>query len=377
MKIIGIKAVGLPRFKEQIEIGFTARQSVYEKDRLSLYKLFGNIYQNPTCVIIGTNASGKTSVLKLINFVFDMMNSEPVNHIDNRDILGNTENAVITTWFYSQECIFKLETSISYKDGRYIIEAEKLFRKSKGVARTREEILEFDESMLVLRRDNDDPYLSDDVSIMVAWIKKQNDSLIFEHIHPDVDGRALLLCEEIPDELLSFLDPNVEELSFKTINGIKSAHLRLKGEKEVYINDYRELYKYLSSGTVKGIAVFAKAMEILRLGGYMIIDGIEHDLDRSVVTTLIRFFMEVKINRNGAVLIFSTYCPELLDEYDRNDCIYITYNQGGIKLKRLDAIWKRKDIKKSDAYQSGLLGDTVPSYEKYMHLKRMMTEYTS
>ena len=153
MKIIGIKAVGLPRFKEQIEIGFTARQRVYEKDRLSLYELFGNLYHNPTSVIIGTNASGKTSVLKLINFVFDMMNSEPVNHIDNRDILGNTENAVITTWFYSQECIFKLETSISYKDGRYIIEAEKLFRKSKGVARTREEILEFDESMLVLRRD--------------------------------------------------------------------------------------------------------------------------------------------------------------------------------------------------------------------------------
>ena len=33
------------------------------------------------------------------------------------------------------------------------------------------------------------------------------------------------------------------------------------------------------------------------------------------------------------MLIFSTHYPELMDEYDRNDSIFITRNREGIKLK--------------------------------------------
>ena len=33
--------------------------------------------------------------------------------------------------------------------------------------------------------------------------------------------------------------------------------------------------------------------------------------------------MDGKLNKNGGTLIFSTYYPELLDEYDRNYSIYM------------------------------------------------------
>ncbi len=51
----------------------------------------------------------------------------------------------------------------------------------------------------------------------------------------------------------------------------------------------------------------------------------------------------------------SLHYPELLDEYDRNDSIFITRNRNGITVENLTNILKRNDIKKSDAYQSGFL----------------------
>ena len=37
--------------------------------------------------------------------------------------------------------------------------------------------------------------------------------------------------------------------------------------------------------------------------------------------------------------------------------------------KNFNTILKRNDIKKSEAYQSGLLGGTLPMYDAYMNLK--------
>ena len=74
--------------------------------------------------------------------------------------------------------------------------------------------------------------------------------------------------------------------------------------------------------------------------------------------------------KNGGILIFSTHYPELLDEYDRYDSIFITRNRNGITAENLSKILKRNDIKKSDAYQSGFLEGTTPTYEAYMRLKK-------
>ena len=144
---------------------------------------------------------------------------------------------------------------------------------------------------------------------------------------------------------------------------------------EILLNNSRELENYLSSGTIKGIITFSKAMEVLKQGGYFVIDEVENHFNKEIVATLIRFFMDIKLNKNGAVLIFSTHYPELLDEYDRNDSIYITRNHDGIELKSLTEVLKRNDIKRSDAYQSGLLDGTTPSYKAYIQLKKSIAAY--
>ena len=80
------------------------------------------------------------------------------------------------------------------------------------------------------------------------------------------------------------------------------------------------------------------------------------------------------LNKKGGVLFFSTHYPELMDEYDRNDSIFITRNSNGIAVENLCTILKRNDIKKSEAYESGYLQGTTPSYEAYMKLKKSMSE---
>ena len=101
MKLLRITADGLLRFKEKLDVCFYAQQRVSEDQKEQLHSLFSNIYLNPANGFIGINASGKTSVLKVILLVLGIMNNEPINHIETRDILGDAKKAVINIFFYS------------------------------------------------------------------------------------------------------------------------------------------------------------------------------------------------------------------------------------------------------------------------------------
>ena len=101
----------------------------------------------------------------------------------------------------------------------------------------------------------------------------------------------------------------------------------------------------------------------------LIVDELENHFNHEIVSTLIRFYLDKKVNTGGAVMLFSTHYAELLDEFERNDNIYIVRNRNGITAENLSTILKRNDIKKSEAYQSGFFEGTVPMYDAYMALK--------
>lgn len=182
----------------------------------------------------------------------------------------------------------------------------------------------------------------------------------------------LPFTEDIPLEVITFLDPTIEKLYSEKAEGKTFIHLEFRGESEILLNNARDLEQYLSSGTIKGIITFSMVKEVLRTGGYLLVDEIENHFNKEIATTLIRFFMDSRFNLNGGTLIFTTHYPELLDEYDRNDGIYIVRNREGITVENLSRILKRNDIKRSDAYQSGFLEGTTPAYEAYMQLKKSL-----
>ena len=382
MKLLKIVINGLPHFKNELDIDFVALQRVDDYDKERLCNVFSNIYVNKAISFVGINASGKTTILKAISFVMKMLNNESLNNIQSKTILDDLDDnqqVVITTYFYDGHDVNKLETSIvkeiSDVDGseKLIIKDEKLWSKDGAKIKTKKSLFDFAEVDLREKRDKNEQYLMEDVSIIVAENKKKNMSLFISDMLEWTDHNILNVLGRFPKELLTFLDPSIEylECSFKE----KKVDIRLKfyGKEEIIINSPRILENYLSSGTIKGLGVFMSATFSFIEGGYLIIDEIENHFNREIVATLIRFFLDEKVNKNGATILFSTHYSELLDEFDRNDSIYIVRNKEGIGVENLSNILKRNDIKKSEVYDSGYLGGTVPSYEAYMALKKVLS----
>ncbi len=77
MKILRITAQGLPLFKKDLDICFYTQQRVCEEDKDSLYRLTDNYYLHSACAFIGINASGKTSVLKVISLALNIVKMSP------------------------------------------------------------------------------------------------------------------------------------------------------------------------------------------------------------------------------------------------------------------------------------------------------------
>ncbi len=380
MKILRITAQGLPLFPNTLDLSFYAKQRVAEDDKEKLYPLFANIYMNCAGAFIGINASGKTSVLKVILLALRLLNSEPVNYIETKDILGDTKRAVLNLYFYTRaEEICRLETVIVSDLLRtdkeyYRIESETLWSKPASDVTTRKMLTDFSGYFPKMVRNDAGEFLSDDVSMVIAYNKKNQESIPAEDMLSFTNSNVLPVSDHIPAEIIAFLDPSVENLYFDMQDGKTAIHLKFYKKAEIIVNNPAELSIYLSSGTIKGIIAFMKVKKVLLNGGYLVVDEIENHFNKEIVTTLIRLFMDSRLNKNGASLLFTTHYPELLDEYDRNDGIYIVRNRNGITAENLSGLLKRNDVKKSEAYQSGLLEGTVPAYEAYMCLKKNFAE---
>lgn len=376
MKILRITVNGLPLFKQELDLLFYTQQRVGEDDKEKLYKIEPNYYLHTACAFIGINASGKTSVLKVINLALNILRNEPINHVESRNILGACERAMLKICFLDKKnnvyCLKTVITSKKAKAGRYVysIIEEKLWEKPISSVKSKKYLTDFTAISPIAVRNTEEAYLPDDVSFIIAHNKKANDKIDVFSLLSYTNINILPFTEDIPLEVIAFLDPTIEKLYFEKVEDKASIHLKFKDEEEIILNNAVELEQYLSSGTIKGIITFSMVKEVLASGGYILVDELENHFNKEIVVTLIRFFMDSSLNKNGSTLIFTTHYPELLDEYDRNDAIYIVRNRNGITAENLSYILKRNDIKKSDAYQSGFLEGTTPAYEAYLRLKK-------
>ncbi len=388
MKLLKIVVTGIPLFQGKCEIDFLAQQRVDDEDSKDMSVIFSkgkqSFYQNNVLSFVGINASGKTTVLKLITFVCRMLNNEPINNIDCLEILDSVEEKTTVQfdmYFYANNintvpfdggAINFLRTNITKENGKYRITYETLKSKSLSKVTAKKQLFDFSEIEINLSRQINNEYLLDDVSIMVAFNKKNFEKIILLDMLKYTNINQLSISKDCPLELIAFFDSSVEYLKFKKLEKDTNICLKFKGKEEIILNQLSEINRYLSSGTIKGINIFLNAMETFKTGGYLIVDELENHFNREIVSTLIRLFMDAKVNPKGAMLIFSTHYSELLDEFDRNDNIYIIRNRQGIFVENLSLLLKRNDIKKSEAYQSGFLEGTVPMYDSYMDLKKAL-----
>lgn len=376
IKILRIRVNGLPLYKNSFDISFYAVQRVQSNHLNSVFNLFGNIYVNTVEAFAGINASGKTTALKVVSFTSMLLGATPLNSEFVPQILGDGINTVFDIDFYVNEKIYHLTSEIIKEkstDGnpKVRIVSERLWDKSVTTKINKTNLLDYDENTPVRVRNNSDEYLPDDVSIMIAVNKQiQNKSIFIDLAMLTNFNFFLPDGGSVPTEIISLLDPTIEYISVENVNDKVITKLKFYRQKELVLFNPVELYFYLSSGTVKGVRVFSDAVRVLKNGGYMIVDEVENHFNRELVASLLRLFLNKRTNPNGAVLIFSTHYPELLDELERNDAVFITRSNEGLTVDNLNNLLKRNDMKKSEVYQSNFLGGTAPKYNSLLALQK-------
>lgn len=376
MRILRIRANGLPLYKNPFDISFCAVQRVQQNHLNSVYNLFGNIYVNTVEAFAGINASGKTTALKIISFTSLLLKAAPLNAGFVPQILGENTKSVFDVDFYADGELFHLNSEITKaknSDGtsRVHIESEKLWRKKISSKTNKTNLFDYNGIEPTRVRNGADEYLPDDVSIMIA-INKQIPDMSMVADLTMLTNFNLFLPDggSVPTEIISLLDPTIEYITVENINNKVITHLKFYEQDELAILNPGELNVYLSSGTVKGVKVFSDAARVLKNGGYLIVDEVENHFNRELVASLIRLFMSKRTNPKGAVIIFSTHYPELIDELDRNDAVFITRSDHGLTVDNLNSLLKRNDMKKSEVYQSNFLGGTAPKYKSLVALQK-------
>ena len=376
MKILRIKVNGLPLYKNVFDISFCAVQRVHNNHLNSVFNLFGNIYVNTVEAFAGINASGKTMALKVVSFTSILLSATPLSAEFVPQILGDGINTIFDIDFYVDGKIYHLTSEIikeknQDENPKIRIISERLWVKPVTTKINKSNLWDYDKNTPVRVRGNSDEYLPEDVSIMIAVNKQIQNKIMFVDLAMLTNFNFLLPdAVSIPTEIISLLDPTIEYISIENVNDKVITKLKFYRQKEHILFNPAELNVYLSSGTVKGVRVFSDATRVLKKGGYMIVDEIENHFNRELVASLLRLFLYKKTNPNGAVLIFSTHYPELLDELDRNDAVFITRSNEGLTVDNLNTLLNRNDMKKSEVYQSNFLGGTAPKYNALLTLQK-------
>ena len=383
MKILRLSFIGLPLFTENIDVDFLALQRVGPDNAVEMFNIHDNLYQNNVISISGINASGKTLLLKAISLSFDIISNNPINSSPGATILkGLTPGAtaVFKIYFQHGEKIYFLKSVIGLDEaGGLHFDSERLFSKNLKAKTAKKYLyddLTYSEETV---RDDGMMFLPDDVSMIIAFNKKNSSRI--SHINAMDFTNSNRIDESFSSflpEVVSFLDPGIESFDVTETNGVntkKGYEIKFRGSDRKIVCSSEELSLYLSSGTIKGINIFSYAISIFKKGGYIVIDELENHFNKEIASTLVRLFMNKTVNPNGGVLVFSTHYPEILDEFSRNDNVIIVWKDNLINVRNLSLMAERNDIKKSDMYQSGCIGGTIPDYNSYNALRKKIVSF--
>ena len=331
MKLLRIIAKGLPRFNKFLDLSFYGQKVASENRDGQLFDVDGKVNLNSTEIFVGDTASGKTLTLKVIQFVIDVLNNEHLNYIESRKIFCGAEKVKLDIFFLNnREMICYLHTEIAVaekKKGEYTYRflLEEFYEKTLQSVKSAKDLMDFCGVKPTYIRNNDDPYLPDDVSIVIAHNKKNQDSIeSYRLTSANMCAISLWNSENIPEKIIRNFDSSIEKINFEHSNRNKLLHLKFHGENEIVLRDAHEIEKYLSRGTINGAAIFQMAEDGLDTGGYLLIDDIEHYLSGKEIIQLISLFQDSQFNRRESVLIITTKWLEFIDACEQKDIIHIT-----------------------------------------------------
>ena len=384
---------GLTLFKDKkVMFDLVAEKNVTEDDVLNgnVMRIDDLIDKLNTIALVGSNATGKTTQLRLIKMVISVFLAlDSLNEFENlADQFEDTFR--FTNYFYNAKTLYKVESAVKKTtDGDFAFIEETIYSKKVYPSHKKSELFNFDLTKRgqqeLLRRsslpDEITAFLRDDDTIFSTIVRKIMNNKVQDIVIDEIDmtnKNKLTTKDKIPVEYIKYFDPSIESIRIlsKDVPSEKmNVEVTFKNDSIIQV-PLIELSNYLSSGTIKGINLFIDIEKTLKNGGYLIIDEIENHLHKSIIMNIIQLFAN-SLNKNGATLIFSTHYSEIIDMVTRTDMIYVaTKEENLIQFKKMSqglGDQDRNDKKKSEVLLSGKLSNT-PTYKD---LKRVRAKLRS
>lgn len=408
MKLLKLRVEGAGIFKnDAFELDFIASDRVPRDEEGNIADVTAvagtsTVYTQNVMSLVGVNASGKTTALNFVRFVLGYMSG---SYSMRGFALGQAKlgkispRVAVSCVFHEAGSFYLIDSTLTRasrtsgasdglplgeKPGDVLVFEDETLWKCSAPRVSRKLILDIDafrsrSEVLMKRRGPDDDktvlgpaqrtFLGDDMSI-VSMVTGRRPSTV------QTRDRTLPLIT-MPTPVIQAFDPSVEYLKWDTENQV--FHLKFKnGGPERVVSDVVAA-SVLSNGTVLGAELVDRATCALADGGYLIVDEIETGLNRSLVSTVIELFASPVTNPNGAVMLFSTHYPELLDALRRKDNVYVLVRDSSYKtaaVKYSDQI-KRIENKKSEALINNMIKGSMPRYPDVQAMRDYVCEHVN
>lgn len=368
MKLLKVKAKGFKNCMDDFEIDFVAKSKKTSEDiEYELNEIAEGLYVYNTVGVVGKNASGKTTTLELLDWCYDILGTFSLSE------RGNCYDGIsLEMIFYEEGYIYRYITDLKNSDSlqdKAAFKNQRLYGKKYYKSKVRK-IFEDDWDNLTIFRSE----IPEEISMVFAVLKKSkfrafyySDSLDSEMIYSMTFKLMKLanLDQNILIKVLKIFDENVGN-----IRQIDENNYSLEYQGQTSKLSVQELYRFLSSGTTKGLILYIVAIISLKMGFDLIVDEIENHFHKTLVDNLIMLYKDKKVNRNNATLYFSTHYCELLDLFNRSDNIFITHSRGKIEIENMyETYGLRTELLKSKKFYQNAF-DTAVNYEALMDLKR-------
>lgn len=371
---------------------------LYASDRVSMqstsvHRFDGagkNICSQRLVGIAGLNASGKTTTLRALSMVLDVVRGVGLdaNHLIYGPLTSILKNefsiqAVLEDdeqWYLLKSNLIIEREHDAINDGDPLVSGkefrfttEYLWKHKNNLHKN--ELISYEKfqnnSELISTRnvnnskrelsDDSKKYLPRNMSLISGALKRDRNLVsntipVFYYVD---SLRLPFATPSVPPAVVRTFDPNVEQLKVDD-NG--KVHLKFANDATERIIGQFDATQLLSVGTVRGSRIMNSAISALSSGGYFLIDEIENSLNKKLVEMIMDLFVSPKTNPNGALLVFTTHYPELLDHLERKDNVYFTLrdSQWNIKLVKYADKVTRSELKKSEIFFSNLVIGTAP-----------------
>lgn len=333
----------------------------------------------------GANASGKTNVLKLLQFIQSfVLNSfteiKPDEEILINSYFNNSEPIEIYIVFLNGGVEYKYELTLTKDEVLSEIFSKKIQRKVKILERKANKVTyaidEFAECKTIKLRQN--------VSIISTALQHDIESVksledLFDSITTNVNAFGR---NEKPlikyTNATKFYHSNesfftfVKDVLKKSDTGINDIKIYDKKDEASGEIEYITVFEFIINGETKSLTFYDQSSgtkslylqlghykAILELGYTLVLDEFDINLHPDLLPMLVDFFDNPKKNINNAQLIFTTHNTDIMDKLGKYRVVLVNKQDNESFLYRLDEIpgdILRNDRPITPVYKAGKIG---------------------